>query len=185
MSLPAGATAPTAPITLNALTAVAERQRSPSRHKRPVALIGPGEADPAECAAAYRIARALAQAGIAIVCGGRGGVMEAAAHGAQDGGGIVIGILPEEDTRAANHFLTVALPTGIGEMRNALIARSASCLIAVGGGLGTISEAALGLKWQKPVFGILGAPTLPGAIIFDREDELISAVARWLLDAEQ
>ena len=65
---------------------------------------------------------------MAVICGGRGGVMQAAAQGASEAGGIVIGLLPEEDTRAANPYLTVALPTGLGEMRNALIARSAICL---------------------------------------------------------
>ncbi len=77
--------------------------------------------------------------------------MEAAARGAREGGGISIGLLPGEDSSLANPYLTVALPTGLGHARNALIARAAQGLIAVQGDLGTLSEIALGLKMGKPV----------------------------------
>ena len=74
--------------------------------------------------------------------------MAAASRGARDGGGIAIGLLPEDDDRNANEWLSVAVATGMGEMRNALVARSAS-LAAIGGNMGTLSEMALGLKWGR------------------------------------
>lgn len=117
---------------------------------------------------------------MALLCGGKGGVMEAAACGAKAAGGVVIGLLPEDDAAAANEYLTVALPTGLGITRNALIARASVCLIAVGGGLGTLSEMALGLQWGKPVFTLLGAPQVPGAEAFDNAASLTVRVANWL-----
>ena len=156
-------------------------QESPQRFKQAIALIGPGDVDLRACTAAYLIAHCLACCGLAIVCGGRGGVMEAASRGAYEAGGIVIGLLPENDDRAANAYLTVAIPTGMGEMRNALIARSSLCLIAVGGGLGTLSEMALGLKLGKPVFCLYPEFELPGAVCVADVDEVVTQVLMWLL----
>ena len=134
----------------SSMAQLAERQCGARRHLRPVGIIGPGDGDPRVCEAAYRVARALAQqAGMSIVNGGRGGVMAAASRGARDGGGIAIGLLPEDDDRNANEWLSVAVATGMGEMRNALVARSAVCLAAIGGNMGTLSEMALGLKWGR------------------------------------
>jgi uncharacterized protein (TIGR00725 family) len=81
--------------------------------------------------------------------------MQAAARGAQEAGGISIGILPGADRRTANPFLTYSLPTNLGHARNIVIAHSADGLIAVDGGYGTISEAAIALKLGKPVTGLL------------------------------
>jgi uncharacterized protein (TIGR00725 family) len=89
-------------------------------------------------------------------------------------------LLPEDDAAEANPYLTVALPTGLGITRNALIARASVCLIAVGGGLGTLSEMALGLQWGKPVFTTCGAPHVPGVERFDDIDQLVVTVANWL-----
>jgi len=89
-----------------------------------------------------------------LVCGGLGGVMEAACRGARDAGGRTVGILPGADRSAANRFVDVAIPTGLGEARNALVVRSADALVAVGGGYGTLSEIALALKAGKPVVGL-------------------------------
>jgi uncharacterized protein (TIGR00725 family) len=89
-----------------------------------------------------------------IVCGGLGGVMEAACRGAKDAGGTTIGILPGADRAAANPFVDVAIPTGLGEARNALVVRAADAVIAVGGGYGTLSEVALALKAGKRVVGV-------------------------------
>jgi len=119
-----------------------------------VAVCGPEPAPEHVAAQAESVGRALAQAGAVIVCGGLGGAMEAAARGAAAAGGVVIGILPGADRAAANPHVTVALPTGMGEMRNALIVRAADALIAVGGEYGTLSEIALALKAGKPVVGL-------------------------------
>ncbi|WP_041389008.1 TIGR00725 family protein [Polaromonas sp. JS666] len=156
-------------------------QRSPKRCIQPVGIIGPGDGGTRECEAAYRIASLLGRAGMAVVSGGRGGVMEAASRGAFEAGGVTIGILPEEDTRCANRYLSVAIPTGIGEMRNALIARSSICLVAIGGGMGTISEMALGLKWEKTVFSLYEDIQLPGVQTARDIDQLLEWVAAWLV----
>ncbi len=152
-----------APV-IEALARLKQKQQGPARHRQPVALLGPGDGDEVVCNAAYAVAHALAGAGMAVVCGGRGGVMAAAAQGATDAGGIAVGILPEDDDRNANEWLSVAIPTGMGEMRNGIIARSGVCLIAIGGNMGTLSEMAMGLKWGKPVFVMHGDVALPGAV---------------------
>jgi uncharacterized protein (TIGR00725 family) len=134
------------------------------------------------CAAAYAVAHALAKAGLPVICGGRGGVMAAAAHGATAAGGICVGILPEDDISNANEWLSVAVPTGMGEMRNAIIARSGVCLIAIGCNMGTLSEMAMGLKWGKPVFAMLGDIDLPGAIKACSVNDMLTKVLHVLLD---
>ena len=89
-----------------------------------------------------------------VVCGGLGGVMEAAARGAAEAGGTVVGVLPGTDRAAANPHLTVAIATGMGEMRNALIVRAADVVVAVGGAYGTLSEIVFALRTGVPVVGI-------------------------------
>jgi uncharacterized protein (TIGR00725 family) len=89
-----------------------------------------------------------------VVCGGLGGVMEAACRGAKEGGGLTVGILPGTERAAANRFVDVAIPTGLGEARNALVVRAADALVAIGGGYGTLSEIALALKAGKRVVGL-------------------------------
>jgi uncharacterized protein (TIGR00725 family) len=89
-----------------------------------------------------------------VVCGGLGGVMEAACRGAKAGGGTTLGILPGSDRSAANEFVDVAVATGLGEARNALVVRAADALVAVGGAYGTLSEIALALKAGKRVAGV-------------------------------
>ena len=121
---------------------------------RYVAVVGPGEARAEEIAAAEAVGRGLAEAGAALVCGGLGGVMEAACRGAADSGGMTIGILPGTERKAANHWVAVAIPTGLGELRNGLIVRAADAVIAVGGAYGTLSEIALALRTGVPVFGV-------------------------------
>lgn len=148
----------------------------------PIAVIGPGDGNENECEAAYYVARSLASAGFTIVCGGRGGVMQAASKGAYDANGIAIGILPEEDTSHANPYLSVAIPTGMGEMRNAIIARSCICLVSIGGNMGTISEMALGLKWGKNVFALYEEVKLEGAVITKSKEELLEKTVCWLSD---
>lgn len=162
------------------LRKLAAIQAGPLRTRQPIGIIGPGDGGPRECDVARDIAYHLAKAGYAIVCGGKGGVMQAASRGASEAGGIAIGILPEEDCSKGNHYLSVALPTGIGEMRNALIARSSLCLVAIGGGMGTISEMALGLKWGKKVFALYEDVQLAGADIASSPDDLLDRLSAWL-----
>ncbi len=116
--------------------------------------MGSGEAAPDELAVAEEAGAAVAAASCGLVCGGLGGVMEAACRGAKDAGGHTVGILPGSDRAAANPFVDTAVPTGLGEARNALVVRAADALIAVGGGYGTLSEIALALKAGKRVAGL-------------------------------
>jgi uncharacterized protein (TIGR00725 family) len=119
-----------------------------------VAVVGPGAASPEQEAAAEEVGRLLARRGAVVVCGGLGGVMEAACRGASREGGTTLGVLPGLDRGAANPFVSVAVATGLGEARNALVVRAADALIAVGGAYGTLSEIALALKAGKPVIGL-------------------------------
>ena len=89
-----------------------------------------------------------------LVCGGRDGVMEAACEGAREAGGTTVGLLPGNSRAEANRFVDIAIPTGMGEMRNALIVRTADALVAIGGKWGTLSEVALALQAGKPVFAV-------------------------------
>jgi uncharacterized protein (TIGR00725 family) len=119
-----------------------------------VAVIGASNATGWELSTAESLGRALASAGCVLVCGGLGGVMNAAARGAASEDGISIGILPGDDREIASEHLTVAIATGFGEARNAIVARSADAVVAVGGEFGTLSEIALALKMGTPVIGI-------------------------------
>jgi uncharacterized protein (TIGR00725 family) len=119
-----------------------------------VAVIGASNATEWELSTAERVGRLLADAGCVLVCGGLGGVMDVAARGAAAGGGISIGILPGDDRVDANSHLTVAIASGFGEARNAIVARSSDAVVAVGGEFGTLSEIALALKMGKPVIGV-------------------------------
>lgn len=116
-----------------------------------ISVCGPNEATDAELASAYEIGRLIAEAGHALVCGGRGGVMEQAAAGAKSVGGVTIGILPGYDPTEANGYIDHAIPTGMGHARNAIVVASGEYVIAVGGGFGTLSEIGLALKMGKRV----------------------------------
>ena len=119
-----------------------------------MAVIGPGDAAADELEAAEEVGRLLAEAGAVVVCGGLGGVMEAACRGARAAAVLTVGILPGRSRRDANPFVEVAVPTGLGEARNALVVRSADAVVAIGGAYGTLSEIALALKGGTPVVGL-------------------------------
>jgi len=120
--------------------------------------VGPGEATAQELDAAEEVGRRLAQAGARVVCGGLGGVMEAACRGASEAGGLTIGILPGPSRAPANRWVAVSIPTGLGELRNGLVVRASDVVVAVGGAYGTLSEIALALKTGVPVVGIASWP---------------------------
>jgi uncharacterized protein (TIGR00725 family) len=115
-----------------------------------VAVLGPGEAGPDACVQAREVGRLLAERGAVVFTGGLGGVMAAAAQGAADAGGMAVGLLPGTDRNAGNGS-TVLIPTGLGELRNAMLIRCADSAIAVGGSWGTLSEIALAGRAGKPV----------------------------------
>jgi uncharacterized protein (TIGR00725 family) len=117
-----------------------------------IAVIGAGDASPEVYEAARTAGYLIAANRETLVCGGLGGVMEAACKGAKEQDGTTVGILP--DTGNGNPFLDVVVRTGLGPARNALVVQSADAVVAVGGGYGTLSEIAIALKTGRPVFGI-------------------------------
>ena len=119
-----------------------------------VAVVGGGEADPDVLAIAEDVGRRLARRDAVVLCGGLGGVMEAACRGAKAEGGTTVGILPTDDRHQANAYVDVAIATGMGEARNALVVRAADVVLAVDGEFGTLSEIALALRTGTPVVGI-------------------------------
>jgi uncharacterized protein (TIGR00725 family) len=119
-----------------------------------VAVVGASNANERDLEDAQEVGRELACRGAIVVCGGRGGVMAAAAKGAAQAGGTVLGVLPGLDRSDANEWLTVSIPTGLGELRNGLVVRAGEVMIAIGGAYGTLSEIALGLQAGLPVFGL-------------------------------
>lgn len=125
--------------------------------------------------AAEAVGRGLAARGAVVVCGGLGGAMEAACRGAKEAGGMTVGLLPGLDRRDANPYVDVAITTGLGEARNALVVRAADTLIAVGGGYGTLSEIGLALRTGKRVVG-LGTWEINGIEPASSPEEAIEAV---------
>ncbi|HOX34135.1 MAG TPA: TIGR00725 family protein [Methanoregulaceae archaeon] len=136
-----------------------------------IAVIGAGSCSDEEREAAYTIGKILAQNNAVLICGGLGGVMEAACKGAQEHGGTTVGILP--DTGNGNAFLDLVIRTGMGHARNVIVVQSAEAVIAVGGKQGTLSEIAHALKTGRPVFsfrsweieGVVDCPTAEAAAI--------------------
>ncbi|HEV8564751.1 MAG TPA: TIGR00725 family protein [Actinomycetota bacterium] len=119
-----------------------------------VAVVGAAIATDEETAWAEEVGRRLAETGAVLVCGGLGGVMDAAARGCEAAGGISVGILPGDFRAGASTHLTVTLPSGLGEARNTLVVRAADVVIAIGGEFGTLSEIAFALKMGTPVVGL-------------------------------
>ncbi len=175
-------TPPLPPAVQALVDEVAQRQRERAL-RVPVGVIGPRAATPAQIEAAREVGRGVARMGLALICGGRAGVMEGACRGAAEGGGIAIGVLPDADPAEANAFATVVLATGIGEARNAVIARAALCLVAIGDNFGTLSEVAFGRQFGKLVVGLEGAPRVDGVVHVDTAAAAIEQVARCALAA--
>lgn len=164
---------------VDALRWLVRERRLPMRV--PVGVIGPREASSAQLAAAEAVGAGLADIGLPVICGGRGGVMEAVCEGVQRAGGVSIGLLPEADPDLANRYATLVVATGIGEARNALIARSARSLVAIGDSFGTLSEVALGRQFGKRVIGLLGAARVDGVVHVDSVADALDQVAREIL----
>lgn len=119
-----------------------------------IAVVGDRDASASRLVDAEDVGREIGRRGAILVCGGMGGVMEAAARGCADAGGLVVGIIPSADAKDANAFITVPIVTGMGEGRNIIVVRSAQAVIAIGGAYGTLSEIALALRLGLPVIGL-------------------------------
>jgi uncharacterized protein (TIGR00725 family) len=124
------------------------------RQGRYVGVIGPAEAPPELAQLAFEVGERLARSGCIVVCGGLHGVMEAVCRGASAVGGLTVGLLPQGSRGDENSYLSVAIPTGLGELRNGLIVRSSDAVIAIGGSWGTLSEIALAVRTGKPVVAL-------------------------------
>jgi uncharacterized protein (TIGR00725 family) len=120
-----------------------------------VAVVGSGEASGELYEMAREVGRLVAERGGTVVCGGRSGVMEAAARGATQAGGTAIGVLPDEDRERANEHLSYSVATGTGHARNLAVVCSGDAIIAVGGEYGTLSEIGLALKVGRPVVALM------------------------------
>ena len=124
---------------------------------------------------AREVGQLLAEAGAVVLCGGLGGVMEAASEGATSAGGIAVGLLPGADRALANPHLTLALATGLGEARNAVLTSAADSVIAIGQGWGTLSEIALARKRGREVVSLDGWQ-LEGVPVAASPEEAVKAV---------
>ena len=147
-----------------------------------IAVIGGSNASPEVLREAEAVGRELAHAGANLVCGGLSGVMAAASRGAAEAGGFAIGILPGTDRRAGNPWLGCAIPTGLGHFRNFLVVQAADGVIALPGGSGTLSEAAMARTLGKPVVTVLASSeedTGPGALAAASAADAV----RWVLRA--
>lgn len=134
------------------------------RTARYVAVVGPSVCTRVQQDVAERLGRALAERGDVVLCGGGDGVMAAVARGATEAGGVVVGILPGDDRHAANPWVTIALATGLGELRNGLIVRAADAVVAVGGSWGTLSEVAMATRTGVPAVSLDGwTPAVAGS----------------------
>lgn len=134
-----------------------------SAHRRlRIGVIGSSNARGATLELASEVGARVAEAGATLVCGGLGGVMEAAARGARDRGGLTVGILPGGRASEANAFVDLPIPTGLGEARNVLVVRASQAVIGIAGGWGTLSEAAFCLKLDVPLIFLQSElPDLP------------------------
>jgi uncharacterized protein (TIGR00725 family) len=149
--------------------------------RAPVGVVGPRSASRQQLATAEALGAGLAGLGLTVVCGGREGVMEAVCPGVAGAGGWSVGLLPDESWTAANPYVTVPLATGLGVARNAVIARAAVGLLAVGGGYGTTSEMAFALQFGRPVLALDDAPDLPGVLRFASVEAALTALCERLL----
>ncbi len=132
--------------------------------RAPIGVVGARQASRQQLDLAKEIGRGIAALGLTLLCGGREGIMAATCEGAAGTGGLTVGLLPDDHWDAANPFVAVPLATGIGVARNALIARAAFCMVAVGGGHGTLSEIAFALQFGRAVFCLGDAPEVDGVV---------------------
>jgi len=144
--------------------------------KRQIGVIGGREADAEILALAERVGEGIAERGAVLVCGGMGGVMEAACRGARTAGGTTVGILPVSSAERGNPYLDVVIPTGMGVARNAIIIQSCDGVIAVGGKYGTLSEMAFALHDGIPVVSLRSWEVDENIVRADTAEEAVDKV---------
>lgn len=132
-----------------------------------IGVVGAGDASGELYETAYEIGKLIALRGATLVCGGLGGVMEAASRGASENNGLVIGILPGNEKNDANQYIDIIIPTGMGHGRNLLVVKTADVIIALPGAYGTLSEIALALNENKTIVYLPGSWDIKKAGVVD------------------
>jgi uncharacterized protein (TIGR00725 family) len=150
--------------------------------KKQIGVIGAGSCGSEIRYLAEMVGREVAKRGAFLLCGGLGGVMEAAAYGAKQEGGVTLGVLPGTFRGEANPWIDIAVLSGMGHARNALIAQSSDALIAVNGEYGTLSEIALGLKMGKPVVVLESKWEIEGVFCAKSPEEAVELAFRLIGD---
>jgi uncharacterized protein (TIGR00725 family) len=138
-----------------------------------IGVLGASSCEPDIEQAAYEVGKEIARQGAILLCGGLGGVMEAAARGAKDAGGITVGILPGATPSEANPSIDLRIVTDMGHARNVILVRSADAVIAVSGGYGTLSEIAIARKIGVPCIGLHTWDLDPGVLRADGPDQAV------------
>jgi uncharacterized protein (TIGR00725 family) len=139
-----------------------------------ITVVGGGSCDQTTAAAAERVGQEIARRGGVLICGGLGGVMEAAARGAQGAGGLTIGILPGERAGDANPHIEIPIATGLGEARNVVNVRAADAVVAVAGRYGTLSEIALALGMGIPVVAFESWAVTDDVVVADSPEDAVA-----------
>ena len=124
------------------------------KRKTVIGVIGSSSCSSSVSEIAYIVGKEIARKGAILICGGLGGVMEAACKGVKEEGGITIGVLPGDSKEKANAYVDIPITTGMGEARNIIIVRSSDAVIAIAGKYGTLSELAFALRFDVPIVGI-------------------------------
>lgn len=137
-----------------------------------IAVFGGRKADETLCREAEAIGRGIAEHGWTLLCGGRGGIMGAVSRGCKKAGGTVVGILPGDDDSDANPWVDIAIPTGLGFARNAVLAMACRAAVAIGGNYGTLSEIAYALQFEKPLI-CLHSWEIPGSVPAENAAEVL------------
>ena len=146
-----------------------------------IGVIGAGECSDSTYGLARDVGFEIGKSGWILVCGGLGGVMEGAARGCRDAGGVTVGILPGLRKDSANPYIKIPLPTGLGEGRNLLVVRASDILVSIAGGYGTLSEIALALKMNKTVIGLETWENIKGMKHASDPYEAIKMIERFLV----
>ena len=147
-----------------------------------IGVIGAGECSPEIYHQANEMGHIIGKNGWILFCGGLGGVMEAAAKGCYQSGGMTVGILPGKKKDSANPLIRLPIATGLGEGRNILVVRASDVLVAIAGGYGTLSEIGLALKIGKPVIGLKTWPGIEGVDYVETPEQAIDMVVKYVSD---
>jgi uncharacterized protein (TIGR00725 family) len=157
-----------------------------TKRLKSVSIIGGATCSAEESELAEKVGSLLATNGVVVVTGGRCGVMEAASRGATKAGGVTVGILPGSEHDAGNDYLSVAIPTGLGHVRNALVAQAGEAVIAIGGSYGTLSEISIALRLGRTVIGLGTWKAMDGSkqemdiVVAQSADEAVNLALRVL-----